>query len=336
MKKSAAFALLLAARSWAHAAEPFPFFAMDTVFRGNPTGEILDVAKASGYAGVGGTLGSADAVKATVRDCDARGLQVFAVYASATLTREALAIQPAAFDVMPVLKARGTILWVYITAGQNVASSSVAGDAIAVPVLRAFAEAAAANGLRVALYPHRGDWTERIQDAVRVARKVDRPNLGVGFNLCHCLMVGDEAKIPDLLAEAAPNIFVVTINGADAGAAGTSWGRLIQLLDQGSYDVGLVRITKHFFAANKPIASVCHGVEIPAYARCVQGRRMATVAKYQFDLEVCGGIYVDAAGVVDGNLVSGRTYRDNGHYLGPWIKMLEAVRVAGSDSRAPK
>ncbi|MEJ7590109.1 MAG: DJ-1/PfpI family protein [Planctomycetaceae bacterium] len=37
------------------------------------------------------------------------------------------------------------------------------------------------------------------------------------------------------------------------------------------YDKDLVRITQHFFAANKPIASVCHGVEIPAYADCVQG-----------------------------------------------------------------
>jgi protease I len=96
------------------------------------------------------------------------------------------------------------------------------------------------------------------------------------------------------------------------------------------YDADLVRFTQQFFAANKPIASVCHGVEIPAYAGCVQGRRMATVAKCKFDLEVCGGIYVDAACVVDGNLVSGRTYRDNGHYLGPWIKMLEAAREVGS------
>ena len=89
------------------------------------------------------------------------------------------------------------------------------------------------------------------------------------------------------------------------------------------YDEDLIRITKAFFAADKPIASVCHGVEIPAYADCVQGRRMATVAKCQFDLEVCGGIYVDQACVVDRNLVSGRTYHDNGHYIGPWIRLLE-------------
>ncbi len=87
-------------------------------------------------------------------------------------------------------------------------------------------------------------------------------------------------------------------------------------------DEDLLRVTRHFFAANKPIASVCHGVEIPARAGCVKGRRMATVAKCKFDLEVCGGIYVNESCVVDGNLVSGRTFHDNGRYLGPWIKLL--------------
>ncbi len=91
-------------------------------------------------------------------------------------------------------------------------------------------------------------------------------------------------------------------------------------------DPDLIRITQDFFAKNKPIASVCHGVEIPARADCVRGRRMATVAKCQFDLEVCGGIYVNEPCVVDGNLVSGRTYRDNGQYLRPWIEMLLKAR----------
>jgi len=84
----------------------------------------------------------------------------------------------------------------------------------------------------------------------------------------------------------------------------------------------LIRITQWFFDHNKPIASVCHGVEIPARADRVRGRRMATVPKCQFDLEVCGGIFVDEPCVVDENLVSGRTFHDNGHYLGHWIKML--------------
>ena len=88
-------------------------------------------------------------------------------------------------------------------------------------------------------------------------------------------------------------------------------------------DPNLIQLTQWFFERNKPIASVCHGVEIPARANCVKGRRMATVAKCQFDLEICGGIYVNEACVIDGNLFSRRTFHDNGYYVGPWIKMLE-------------
>ncbi len=98
------------------------------------------------------------------------------------------------------------------------------------------------------------------------------------------------------------------------------------------YDEDLVRITRHFFAAEKPVASVCHGVEIPAYADCVRGRRMATVPKCRFDLEVCGGIFVDEPCVIDGHLVSGRTFHDNGHYVGPWIRLLETARDGSGGS----
>ncbi len=90
----------------------------------------------------------------------------------------------------------------------------------------------------------------------------------------------------------------------------------------------LLKVTRYFFEKNKPVASVCHGVEIPARAGCVKGRRMATVAKCKFDLEVCGGIYVNAPCVIDGNLISGRTYHDSGHFVGPWIRLLEAARQA--------
>jgi protease I len=93
------------------------------------------------------------------------------------------------------------------------------------------------------------------------------------------------------------------------------------------YDADLIRVTKHFFATNKPIASVCHGVEIPAFADCVRGRKMATVPKCRFDLEVCGGTFVDAPCVVDGNLVSGRTFHDHGHYMGAWMKLLNDARA---------
>jgi len=94
----------------------------------------------------------------------------------------------------------------------------------------------------------------------------------------------------------------------------------------------LITLTQWFFDHNKPIASVCHGVEIPARADRVRGRRMATVGKCRFDLEVCGGTFVDEPCVIDGNLVSGRTFHDNGRYLGPWIRLLEAEAAKTSEN----
>lgn len=98
------------------------------------------------------------------------------------------------------------------------------------------------------------------------------------------------------------------------------------------YDPSLVRLTRAFFAANKPVACVCHGVEIPAYAGVVEGRRMATVPKCRFDLEVCGGTFVDKPCVIDGNLVSGRTWHDHGQYMKAWINLLLEWR----DGSAPR
>ena len=58
------------------------------------------------------------------------------------------------------------------------------------------------------------------------------------------------------------------------------------------YDKDLLAAVRHFFERGKPVCSVCHGAELPAAADVIQGRRMATVPKCRFDLEVCGGIFV--------------------------------------------
>ena len=99
----------------------------------------------------------------------------------------------------------------------------------------------------------------------------------------------------------------------------------------------LIRITRYFFQHRKPVASVCHGVEIPCAAGVVRGRRMATVAKCRFDLEVCGGIYVNEPCVIDDNLFSGRTWHDHGHYMKPWVEaLLEEQAQRATPVHAPK
>ena len=88
------------------------------------------------------------------------------------------------------------------------------------------------------------------------------------------------------------------------------------------YDPDLLNITNHFVRENKPVASVCHGIEILAAANCLQGRRVTTVAKCELDVTFAGGVYVNEPCVVDGNLVSARTWHDNTPFLREFIRVL--------------
>src|SRR5688500_9762208 len=77
------------------------------------------------------------------------------------------------------------------------------------------------------------------------------------------------------------------------------------------YDEDLLRITHHFVETGKPVASVCHGIEILTAADCIRGRRVTTVAKCALDAAQGGATYVNEPCVVDGNLVTARTWHDN-------------------------
>jgi len=89
-------------------------------------------------------------------------------------------------------------------------------------------------------------------------------------------------------------------------------------------DPDLLRITRHFFEAGKPVASVCHGVEILSAAGVIRGRTLTTVAKCARDVAQGGARYVDRPVVVDGNLISARTWHDNAPFLREFMKLLRA------------
>ena len=94
------------------------------------------------------------------------------------------------------------------------------------------------------------------------------------------------------------------------------------------YDQDLMRITRHFFETNKPVAVVCHGVEIVAAAGVIKGRRMTTVGKCALDITQNGGIYVDEVCVIDGNMVSAPTWHQNTPLLKEFVRMLKEATVA--------
>ena len=65
-------------------------------------------------------------------------------------------------------------------------------------------------------------------------------------------------------------------------------------------------------------------VEIVAAAGVLKGRTMTTVAKCAMDVTFSGGSYVDQPCVLDGNMVSCRTWHDyNTQFMKHFIRMIQ-------------
>jgi protease I len=90
------------------------------------------------------------------------------------------------------------------------------------------------------------------------------------------------------------------------------------------YDRDLLRITRDMFAAGKPFACLCHGIEILTAADVIRGKTVTTVAKCALDAQQGGARYVDQEVVVDGNLVTARTWHDNTPLLREFMRLLKA------------
>ena len=92
------------------------------------------------------------------------------------------------------------------------------------------------------------------------------------------------------------------------------------------YDKTLLQVTREIAEAGKPIACLCHGIEILSAADAIRGKQVTTVPKCALDAEQGGATYVDQPVVVDGQLVTGRGYGENTEVLRAFLQMLNAGR----------
>ena len=90
------------------------------------------------------------------------------------------------------------------------------------------------------------------------------------------------------------------------------------------YDDDLIQITRHFFEYDKPVASICHGIEILAAADVIRGRKVTTIPKCRYDAEFSGGLYLEQPVVTSGNLVCCQGKKD----IAPWMKTFTGVLSA--------
>ncbi|TWU28734.1 sugar phosphate isomerase/epimerase family protein [Novipirellula artificiosorum] len=244
-----------------------PFFAFDNgVGRGSWTPQQqAELLSELGYAGMGGT--GLNGLPEFLEAMRQRGLKLFSTYIPVNVADDKNPYDPKLPDAIRELAGSGTVLWVHVHA-DSASGKAATGqmDDRAVDVLRGVADMAAASGIEVVLYPHNGLYVATTRDAVRLVTKIDRPNVGASFNLCHFLKQNDETDLEACLAEAAPYLRLVSINGCDSGETKKmNWDRLIQTLDSGSFDVSRVMALLDQHHYDGPVGLQCYQVpgEIP-------------------------------------------------------------------------
>jgi len=91
-------------------------------------------------------------------------------------------------------------------------------------------------------------------------------------------------------------------------------------------DKRIQQMVKHFHDANKPIFTICHGVQILiAVDGVVRGKRVAALAACEPEVTLAGGTYVDLTptdSLIDGNMVSAKGWTALAAFMRDCLKVL--------------
>lgn len=214
-----------------------------------------EMLKELGYDGVGHIW--LDKVAERIQSLDAAGLKLYQITITVNIAPDKPAYDPRLKEVLALVKGRGVQFDLLMN---GLKPSDPAGDDRAVQIIREIADFGKDSGAQFLLYPHSDFWMERIEDSVRVADKVNRPDVGVMFNLCHWLRVSKDRNYEARLKEAMPRLMAVSINGADEYDPQKGWAKYIQPLGRGSFDTAKFLATLRGLGYRGPIGLQCYGI----------------------------------------------------------------------------
>lgn len=236
---------------------PWTLYAFDNGLNGPDVPTLA--AKASllkklGYAGMTDHF-NLNRLPQVLEQVDKQGLEFASLYYTPKVEDD---IDSRLRDAIVLLKGRRACIEIGFTSKQF-KPSDPAGDARASDSLKRVADWCGDTGPVISIYPHRGFWSERTEDGVRLARRVGLANVGVNLNLVHWKWVPQPLTLEALLAEALPHLQLVTINGLDS----QNKDAIVSLAD-GDFDVaGWLRTIKRA-GYNGPIGLQCYSINGPS------------------------------------------------------------------------
>ncbi|MBX3444165.1 MAG: DJ-1/PfpI family protein [Planctomyces sp.] len=93
----------------------------------------------------------------------------------------------------------------------------------------------------------------------------------------------------------------------------------------------VIELVREFMRSGKPVAAVCHGVQLLAAADVLKGRRATGYAACAPEMRLAGAEYVDCGitgAVVDGKLVTAQAWPAHPEWLAAFLGVL-GVRISG-------
>jgi protease I len=112
------------------------------------------------------------------------------------------------------------------------------------------------------------------------------------------------------------------VRAADYDALVIPGGRAPEYL---RLDEAVLALVRHFASANKPLAAICHGLQVLTAANVLAGRSCSAYPAVAPEIKAVGGRWVDVGfegAHVDGNLVSAAAWPAHPAWLAAFLKVL--------------
>jgi protease I len=87
----------------------------------------------------------------------------------------------------------------------------------------------------------------------------------------------------------------------------------------------VLEMTRHFFEQDKPVASICHGLQILSAAGVVEGKKLTAYPACGPEMKAAGAEYVEVPvdqSVRDGNLVTAPAWPAHQRWLADFLEVL--------------
>lgn len=137
--------------------------------------------------------------------------------------------------MLEIMEGCSTVELAIQSVGEHIHPSDPKGDDIAVKWLEKALKIAERRNINILLYTHLSFWIERHEDAVRLCKRLNHPNLGIVFCGYHWY-AADGTNLKGTIQAVAPYLKQVNMSGSSRNPHGFGGVATIEPLDVGELD----------------------------------------------------------------------------------------------------